>query len=420
MASDFDPSIKNVLPLEKIYTLQIGSEQFHVSGASLSSDSPSYFTNFFLNEQNKDKILIIDRSSEIFRLILQHLQGYHLEIPNADVFTRLFNDALYYSLPQLMKNLTIKNEYYYTIIESEYLKIPRKIMSDSAKGNYPSFFSVSNDALYRDISPLMINRNWIRPPPQAAPHLSRPLSLLKDLISLLENVEIQIKSKEHRRSLIKEAKYYRFYGVVQKLIDHRIIFNSLTNDEEIIVELSHIDHKFITLKPGCEYSLFYYQRPYEIDTEARLLNFQIESNNDVLLDSETKTLIIKQKTLSKLARILKSLLSKNQKNTTIFDVKPDELVLPLQNIGHDSSLKYGCKTVNLWDVSAVSQTKKRKLDSVSDPEQDDNPIQKQWVLKTGILQFFYKSGTGEIEAKLLKGDVYPNTSSSFYSNLDFV
>lgn len=388
---EYDPRIEEVLPHEKIYALQIGSEAFQVSGASLSSDSPSYFTDFFLKEGNKDKILIIDRSNEIFKLILQHLQGYHLEIMNADIYTRLFNDALYYNLPRLLKSLTLTNDYYYTIIESDYLKIPKKLMNDPSTGNFPNFFSVSNDALYKDISILMLNKNLIRPPPQAAPSLARPMSLLKDLISMLSNVEIEIRSKEHRCSLIKEAKYYRFNGLVQKLINLKIFYNPALNQEEVLIPIDFIDYKNITTDKKEDYLEIYYQRPYSIDSIRRLLNFQIPSNNEVLICNNK--LIFSNLTLNKFTKLFKSLI--NKLNLKI------EVTNEINLIKTENSITYKNEKVEI--------NNKRKLDDSKD-----------WILKNGILQFLINLKLNQIEAKLLKGEIFPNEPTEFYENIQFL
>ena len=83
-ASGHPPSI---LPPEKVFPIQIGSELFRLSGASISSDAPSYFTQFFEEQirQNEEsggvRTLYIDRDPETFRDVARHLQGaYFLHI----------------------------------------------------------------------------------------------------------------------------------------------------------------------------------------------------------------------------------------------------------------------------------------------------------------------------------------------------
>lgn len=51
----FDPNIPQILPHDKMYNIQIGTKLFKISGASLSSDGPSYFTNYFIKKDSENK-----------------------------------------------------------------------------------------------------------------------------------------------------------------------------------------------------------------------------------------------------------------------------------------------------------------------------------------------------------------------------
>lgn len=74
-------SSKCNLPSEKVFSIQIGSEIFRLSGASIASDAPSYFSRFFEDQllQSQDaanvRTLYIDRDPTTFREIARHLQG---------------------------------------------------------------------------------------------------------------------------------------------------------------------------------------------------------------------------------------------------------------------------------------------------------------------------------------------------------
>ena len=86
------------LPIEKVFPIQVGSEVFRLSGASISSDgksfwlasdngctetitAPSYFSQFFEEqmrehgEETQIRTLYIDRDPLTFRDICRHLQG---------------------------------------------------------------------------------------------------------------------------------------------------------------------------------------------------------------------------------------------------------------------------------------------------------------------------------------------------------
>ncbi|KAG6014730.1 hypothetical protein E4U41_004779, partial [Claviceps citrina] len=94
--------IPPILPHEGVFPIQIGGHLFRLSGASLSSDAPSYFSQYFvcqMEEQQQQqqqrgrrrqvvedaagaagavRTLYIDRDPETFRDIALHLQGYRV------------------------------------------------------------------------------------------------------------------------------------------------------------------------------------------------------------------------------------------------------------------------------------------------------------------------------------------------------
>jgi hypothetical protein len=99
--------IPNILPHERVFPVQLGSELFKLSGASISSDAPSYFSQYFIcqikraEEAGQDiasaiRTLYIDRDPITFRDISLHLQGYHVQPRDATHFVRLFADAQFY------------------------------------------------------------------------------------------------------------------------------------------------------------------------------------------------------------------------------------------------------------------------------------------------------------------------------------
>lgn len=95
---------KCILPPEKVFPIQIGSELFRLSGASIASDgsysdascracakslrAPSYFSQFFEEQLRQSengsgiRTLYIDRDPVIFQEISRHLQGKPVTISN--------------------------------------------------------------------------------------------------------------------------------------------------------------------------------------------------------------------------------------------------------------------------------------------------------------------------------------------------
>lgn len=113
----------SILPPGRVFPVQIGSELFKLSGASISSDgerdhhsvlfsgqhanvseAPSYFSQYFADQlqtlesgAGNVKTLYIDRDPVTFKDISLHLQGYYIKPRNAEHFVRLFADAQFYS-----------------------------------------------------------------------------------------------------------------------------------------------------------------------------------------------------------------------------------------------------------------------------------------------------------------------------------
>ena len=110
-----------LLPKERVFPIQIGSELFRLSGASISSDGPSYFTRFFQNQLRERsgrqghgmeegdcpiRTLYIDRDPLVFGDIARHLQGYHIKPMDGIHYVRLFADAQFYSRKFLSLSLS--------------------------------------------------------------------------------------------------------------------------------------------------------------------------------------------------------------------------------------------------------------------------------------------------------------------------
>ncbi|CCD27005.1 Mrx16p NDAI_0J01130 [Naumovozyma dairenensis CBS 421] len=259
----FDPNIPQILPYDKMYKIQIGSKLFRISGASLSSDGPSYFTNYFtqlsINKKRNasvdsapspgtdnstiSEILFIDRSADIFELIYQHLQGYFIDIRNEIQYTMLFADAIYYNLPRL-RSLLKETDHYYTNVGGRSFKIAKNLFR--RKGDSPNYFEMTSAALYRDVEQLIATRKLLRPPPHSPPYVSRSSEYFADLLNILGGATLKL-DDDKRESLIKECRYYRFLNLEQNLIKHKITFNPLTKREEISLNLKDISKKGIKI-----------------------------------------------------------------------------------------------------------------------------------------------------------------------------
>lgn len=240
---EFDPLIPKILPHLKVYSIQIGYKLFRISGASLSSDAPSYFTNYFLTKGNEDKTLFVDRSPTVFEYIYQHLQGYHVEVPNSEIYTQLWLDSYYFQVKRL-RNI-LRDEGIFVNVGGENFKVPQQLLMET--GNHPNYFSVSLDSLGTDQFRLVERLKVIRPPPQktiSVPH--RSPRLFSDLMEVLRGNTTVLGDKNHRRLLIRECRYYRLQELEQRIVNCRISANShFENKQDILIDIVDVSPKGI-------------------------------------------------------------------------------------------------------------------------------------------------------------------------------
>lgn len=300
ISEEFDPQIPRILPHERIYSIQVGYKLFKLSGASLSSDAPSYFSRFFLQEENNDKVLFIDRSPSVFEKIYQHLQGYQINVDNEYEFVHLLLDCYYFGLKRLQQIL--RDGDIFATIGNKPFKISKGLLVNS--GNYPNFFSISYGSMLTDHSKIIEQRNMIRPPPQKPATVNaRSPELFSDLLELLRGNSQVIKNDEHRELLIRECKYYRFLELEQRIIKHKVInnpFNSFTN-QEIIVGINDLNAKGIISDPSIkdangDYPV-QYQRPFILKEPKRTLVMQLDSEFSEISNrnySEIKLILVKK------------------------------------------------------------------------------------------------------------------------------
>ncbi|EEQ89570.1 uncharacterized protein BDCG_04690 [Blastomyces dermatitidis ER-3] len=231
------------LPPEKVFPIQIGSELFRLSGSSISSDAPSYFSHFF-DEQlrhNEDgaavRTLYIDRDPANFRDILRHLQGYYVRPRDGSHLVKLFADAQFYSLPRLISQL-VESEIFIQIGDRHF-QIPRDIFS--SPGDSPNFFSVAFAIFFTTPSDSIGRPNLLRPPAVTPPVvINRSADVFSELLHMLKGYPIHIRNEEHRAELLRDCRYFHLRGLEQKLIPHAISYNLLRQKSEIVIRLEDI------------------------------------------------------------------------------------------------------------------------------------------------------------------------------------
>nr|OQO29459.1 hypothetical protein B0A51_02766 [Rachicladosporium sp. CCFEE 5018] len=307
-----DATTPMFLPARKVFPIQIGDRLFRLSGASISSDAPSYFSQFFEEQLRQSdsadsvRTLYIDRDPSTFEDISLHLQGYHVSPRDGPHFVRLFADAQFYSLPRLSAQL-FASTIYVRVGEAEF-QIPKDLFN--SPGNTPNYFSLGFSSFFTtptSVFPGLTQRTLLRPPSLLPPSvMGRSARTFADLLQVLKGYPLQIRCKEHREELLRDARYFHLKGLEQKLIPCDISHNLARGKSEILIRLEDVRQSGISFvsdaaatsseplnaSPASTASStpatisgagwIYYQRPY-IDAEAHALIVEISGDESTEL-----------------------------------------------------------------------------------------------------------------------------------------
>ncbi|PVH86577.1 hypothetical protein DL98DRAFT_582530 [Cadophora sp. DSE1049] len=257
-ARKWNTDIPNILPHERVFPIQIGTELFRLSGASISSDAPSYFSQFFqcqlkeAEEKNNGdtsqiRTLYIDRDPVTFRDISLHLQGYHVAPRDGSHFVKLFADAQFYNLPRLISQLYEEN--IFISIGGRDFQIPRELFSDP--GNSPNYFSLGFAVFFStptEVFPGLNREGLLRPPSIMPPSVpNRSADTFAQLLHLLRGYPLHIRDEDHRAELLRDCRYFHLKGLEQKLLRHSISFNLCRKREEITLRLEDVRQSGISI-----------------------------------------------------------------------------------------------------------------------------------------------------------------------------
>ncbi len=121
-------------------------------------------------------------------------------------------------------------------------QIPRDVLTDP--GNSPNYFSLGFGLVFtrRDEAyPGLDREGLIRPPSILPPCVpNRSADTFAELLHLLHGYPVNIRDETHRDELLRDARYFHFKGLEQKLIPHSISFNSLRQRNEIVLRLENM------------------------------------------------------------------------------------------------------------------------------------------------------------------------------------
>ncbi|KAJ5179352.1 hypothetical protein N7492_002562 [Penicillium capsulatum] len=283
MASDSaSPKQACTLPSEKVFSIQIGSEIFRLSGASIASDAPSYFSQFFeeqlqLANTANIRTLYIDRDPETFRDIARHLQGYHVRPSDGAQFVKLFADSQFYSCSIRPVLILLFESEIFIQIGDRHFQIPRDIFS--GPGDSPNFFTLGFGAFFASPSEVFpgLNRNGLLRPPAIVPPSvpNRSADVFAEILHLLRGYPLHIRNESHRAELLRDCRYFHLRGVEQKLIPHKISFNPFSQRSEIVVRVEDVRPSGIGFSsspvPKIVGGLVVYARPFVDENPADLI-----------------------------------------------------------------------------------------------------------------------------------------------------
>lgn len=241
MECDYE-KIPDILPRDQVYTVKVGQKLYSITGATLSWDGPNFFTNYF-QEHDVSDVLFLDRSVESFDLIYRHMQGYFIAIRDEVEYTTLFTDALFYSLPKLVRFLK-KSEFYYVNVGGESFQVAKSLFKND--GDCNNYFQVVITGFYRELESRIVDKK-LTISPCAPTFIPRSPEFFRKLLTLLSGVQVEMDDLL-RRSLIRECRYYRFLRLEQELVKHRTLANPLANTEEICIHLNDVDKTGLGLR----------------------------------------------------------------------------------------------------------------------------------------------------------------------------
>ncbi|KAI9276764.1 hypothetical protein BDA99DRAFT_117878 [Phascolomyces articulosus] len=214
-------------PKQAVFIVVVGGRPFRLSWESLKSDGPkNFFTEFFRKRKNA-RIMHIDRDPDMFALVVHHLRGYHVQPRDALQNQALLSDANYYGLKRLRAFLL---RYLFVNVGGRIFRLPWSLFNKEGESiNYFTgpVFDIANTP----------NGNGIQTGPS---YIDRDPDLFQDIVTHLRGYTVTIRDETHRKNLIKDAQYYAFTKLRDKLLVARETLVGFAGDQECPEVLVHL------------------------------------------------------------------------------------------------------------------------------------------------------------------------------------
>ncbi|KAL8782804.1 MAG: hypothetical protein Q9213_005083 [Squamulea squamosa] len=309
------------LPDEKGFSIQIGSELFKLSGASIMSDGG--FKVIFV-QVTEDGVNPGTPSVDM-------ITGYLITPTDGRHFVKLFADAQFYRLPHLQSQL-FESEIFVEV-GNEHFRVPRDIFS--APGDTPNYFTLGFTVFFSspgDVFPGLNPRGLLRPPAIHPPRIpNRSPQIFADILHMLRGYPLTIKNEDHRDQLLKDTRYYNLRGLEQKLIPHEITYDLEQRVTEIVIRLQDLKPSQISAvydnncspnpaaplqaKPG----YVHYARPF-ISEPHHALILEVSASTTIepiLLDLTAMRITVFGNTRSRITALFQTIANKLNLPTTV-------------------------------------------------------------------------------------------------------
>lgn len=121
----------------------------------------------------------------------------------------------------------------------------------TAPGDTPNYFTLGFGFMFAappgpggsaaELFPGLDREGLLRPPSIVPPSVQgKSADIFAELVEMLKGYDVHIRNEEHRSALLRDARYFMFKGLEQRLVPHRIERNLVTRMEEIEIRLEDI------------------------------------------------------------------------------------------------------------------------------------------------------------------------------------
>ena len=152
-------------------------------------------------------------------------------------------------VPKLISQLYAES-IFVSIGEREF-QIPRDLLTEPS--NSPNYFSLGFTSFFASprnhkVFPGLEREGLIRPPsilPPAVP--KRDADTFAELLQMLQGYPVHIRDGAHRQKLLRDARYFHFKGLEQRLIPHSITYNQIRGRSEIALRLENVQKSGVSV-----------------------------------------------------------------------------------------------------------------------------------------------------------------------------